>query len=253
MKVLKISFYILLIASANNLFAQNTRINDVNNIGWYNLFLNKKIAEKWTGNAEYQWRRDNVILDNKQSLLRVGIGYQIQPLVVLRAGYAWVETYAYGSIPIQSAGKTFTEHRTFQSVIVNDNVSILEIQNRFMLEQRWIGRYSNAELLKEDEYIFINRIRYMLRIQMPIGKKKIEDKTLYAAAYDEIFIQFGKNVQENIFDQNRLGILLGYRFGKNFRLEMGALSQTVQFGREIFGSNVLQYNNGLIVNTFVTF
>jgi hypothetical protein len=26
---------------------------------------------------------------------------------------------------------------------------------------------------------------------------------------------FGKNVNENVFDQNRLAILLGYRFNKN--------------------------------------
>lgn len=122
-----------------------------------------------------------------------------------------------------------------------------------MLEQRWVGRYTNANLEKEDDYVFLNRMRYLMRLQLPIGKKKIEDKTLYAALYDEVFIQFGKEVQENIFDQNRLGALLGYKWNKSFRIEGGALLQTLQLGREIGGRNVMQYNKGIVLNTYVNF
>ncbi len=122
-----------------------------------------------------------------------------------------------------------------------------------MLEQRWIGRYTNATLSKPDDFLFVNRIRYMYRMQIPIGKKKIEDKTPYAAIYDEIFIGFGKNVNENIFDQNRLAILLGYRFNKKLRLEGGFFQQIVQLGREVNNRNVFQYNNGIILNGYFNF
>ncbi len=66
--------------------------------------------------------------------------------------------------------------------------------------------------------------------------------------YDEIFVGFGANVQANIFDQNRIGILLGYRFNKNVRIEGGVLNQILQFGRQINGKNVIQNNNGIILN-----
>jgi hypothetical protein len=56
-------------------------------------------------------------------------------------------------------------------------------------------------------------------------------------------IGFGKNVAENIFDQNRIGILFGYRFSPKVRLEAGYLNQIVQLGREINNQNVFQYNN----------
>ena len=83
--------------------------------------------------------------------------------------------------------------------------------------------------------------------------KTMKDKTPYIAAYDEIFIGFGKNVAANIFDQNRIGIVLGYRFNKLLRIEAGYLNQTVQFGRLVNGKHVFQYNNGIIINTNLNF
>lgn len=233
--------------------SQNTRIIDYNSIGWYNIFLTKKITDKWSTHTEYQWRRDEFILHGQQGLLRVGVNYKVNQKLTARVGYGWIETNPYGTINVQAAGKIFTEHRAFQTLLLNDQMGILEIQHRFMLEQRWIGRYTKPEINTEDDYVFVNRMRYMLRLQIPFGKKQIEDKTFYAAAYDEIFIQFGKNVQENIFDQNRLSALLGYKLNKYFKLELGYLNQSVLFGREIKGNNVLQKNNGVIVNTYLNF
>ena len=68
------------------------------------------------------------------------------------------------------------------------------------------------------------------------------------AAYNEIFLGFGKNVNENVFDQNRTGLLVGYRFNDNIRIEGGYLNQTLQLGREVNNRNVFQYNNGIIIN-----
>jgi hypothetical protein len=87
----------------------------------------------------------------------------------------------------------------------------------------------------------------MYRAQIPLRGREIADKTPYVAVYDEVFVGFGKNVNENVFDQNRLGLLIGYRFYPKVRIEGGFLSQIVQVGREVGGSNVFQYNNGMIV------
>lgn len=251
MKKYIITFYF--ISSAFIIKSQNTRIIDYNSIGWYNIFVTKKINQKWSAHLEYQWRRDEYLLHGQQSLLRLGINYKINQKLTARFGYGWIETYPYGSINLQATGKTFTEHRAFQALLSNDQMGLLEIQHRLMLEQRWIGRYTKADINIEDDYVFINRMRYMLRLQMPLGKKQIDDNTFYAALYDEIFIQFGKNVQENIFDQNRLSALIGYKLNKYFKLEIGYLNQSVLLGREVGGYNVLQKNNGVIVNTYLNF
>lgn len=233
--------------------AQNTRITDKNSIGWFNNFTTIRFSSKWSGHLEYQWRREGLVKDWQQSLFRTGVNFQVNPKLSLRVGYAWIETFAYGDIPLQAAGKRFPEHRAFQMATIADNAGRLDMSHRFMLEQRWIGRYTSAALSKPDDFLFLNRLRYMYRMQMAIGKRKIEDRTAYAAIYDEIFLGFGKNVNENVFDQNRLGVLLGYRFSKKLRVEGGFFQQIVQLGREVDNRNVFQYNNGIIVNSYFNF
>ena len=242
---------VLFLLFHNNTYSQNTRLNNYNHIGWYNYFGIFKLDKKFGIHTEYQFRRNNFITDWQQSLLRVGVNYQPNPKVQLRLGYAWIETFPYGEIPINGMGKDFTEHRLFQMATITDKVSLIDISHRFMLEQRWVGRYSDTNLTKEDEFPLLNRFRYMFRFQLPLKGKEIKDKTPFVAVYDEVFIGFGKNVNENIFDQNRIGILLGYKFNPIVRMEAGYLNQVVQLGREVNNRNVFQYNNGVILNAYL--
>jgi hypothetical protein len=235
------------------MLAQNTRTINYNAIGWYNYFGTFNLSKKIGIHTEYQFRRTDIITNWQQSLLRLGVNYQINPKLQLRLGYGWIETFPYGEIYINSMGKQFTEHRLFQAATLTDRIGRVDISHRFMLEQRWLGRYSNATLSEEDEFPFSNRLRYMLRLQAPLFKKEIIDKTLYVAFYDELFIGFGKNVNENVFDQNRIGLLLGYRANQNIRFEGGYLHQTLQLGREVAGNNVFQQNNGIIINAIFNF
>lgn len=232
-------------------YAQNTRISDDNTIGWFTNTTTLQFAERWSGHLEYQFRRDEFVRNGQQNLFRTGINYRANDKLTLRLGYAWVETFPYGDIPLQAAGRIFPENRLYQMALLNNPIGRVDISHRFMLEQRWVGRFLSPESPRPDEQVYSNRLRYMFRAQLPLNKPKMEDKTVYLAAYDEVFLGFGRNVNENVFDQNRLGLLVGYRFSPKFRLEGGFLQQLVQLGREINGRNVFQYNNGLIVNTVV--
>ena len=247
-KLLFSSIFLVLISQS--VFCQN-RISNHNNIGWYAYNGTFKLDSKFSIHTEYQWRRNDYIETWQQSLLRLGINYQANPNLQLRLGYAWAETFPYGEIPIN--GKDFTEHRIYEMATVTDKIGKIDLSHRFMLEQRWVGRYSNADLTSEDQYPFLNRARYMIRLQMPLKGNSIADKTPYVAVYDELMIGFGKNVGENIFDQNRIGVLVGYKFNNLVRVEGGYLNQIVQLGREVEGKNVFQYNNGFIVSANFTF
>lgn len=198
--------------------------------------------------GEYQWRRVDYIKNWQQSLLRVGVNYQYNPNILFRLGYGWIETFPYGEIPIQSMGKDFTEHRIFQMMQLQQTEGNIQFSHRFMLEQRFIGVYNNETSESEDSFSFLNRIRYMFRLQVPVSLKNKEKSKPYFACYDELFIGFGKNVNANIFDQNRIGIVFGYKFNDRFRFEAGYLNQTLQYGRLIDNQFVFQNNNGLICN-----
>lgn len=248
--MLRTLFTLSLLCFLLNASGQNNRLNTSENTGWYNLFGTINLTDKVGLHTEYQWRRDNLIVYWQQSLLRVGVNYQLNPRVLFRAGYAWIETYPYGEIPINGLGRDFTEHRLFQMLQLSHKEGIIDISHRFMLEQRWVGSYSSAAVAQEDRFPFLNRIRYMARFQMPLKGKSIGNNTPYAAVYDEIFIGFGQNVNANVFDQNRIGLLAGYSFSKYFRIEGGYLNQIIQFGRLVNGQNVFQSNHGLIINSY---
>ena len=70
-----------------------------------------------------------------------------------------------------------------------------------------------------------NRFRYMAKATFPLTKS---DHPMFAAFYEEIFINFGKEVAYNIFDQNRLYAALGFTVSSSVKIEAGYLYQLVQ-------------------------
>lgn len=246
--ILKIIIFIPLILTYNQVYSQNTRLNTYQKIGWYNYFGTFRISGKFGIHTEYQFRRTQLIQDWQQSLLRVGLNYQPNASLQLRLGYAWIVSFPYGDIPINAFGKQFTEHRLFQMATISDKISQVELTHRFMLEQRWIGRYSDPGLKHEDQYPMFNRMRYMFRLQFPLNGHQQSAHSFYMAAYDEVLIGFGSNVGENIFDQNRIAFLLGYKPVGFTKIEAGFINQILQLGREVNNRNVFQYNSGLILN-----
>jgi len=139
--------------SSNFCKAQQKRLNDYNSIGWYNIFTTTQLNSKWGIHAEFQFRRDDFIKNGQQNLFRTGINFQPDKSILFRLGYANIETFSYGDYPINSMGKQFTEHRIFQMVSLQNKFHSVDLTHRFMLEQRFNGKYSNAALKKEDEFV----------------------------------------------------------------------------------------------------
>jgi len=240
----KYIFTFLLLITATAVFAQN-RLSHSNNIGWVTTTITPAISKKLSGHIEYQWRRADWGNEWQQSLLRTGLNYKFNPQATAHIGYAWILTYPYGDYTIAAVGKPFPEHRVYEQLVMTGAVGKVSFTHRIRLEQRWLGKLYTMNSDQPDEWVYLNRARYMCRADVPVYKM------IYAAAYDEILIGFGKNVGENIFDQNRISLMAGYKFNKHFRAEAGYINQTVQLGREITNKNMIQYNNGFIINTYV--
>lgn len=239
-------FLLILGCTVCVLARSQSRISTNNTIGWYTTTITAKVAKKVSLHGEYQWRRSELIKNWQQSLVRVGVNYSPRQELTFQVGYGFIETFPYGEYNLAGVGKAFPEHRVYEQVTVSNKVGKATLSHRLRLEQRWLGRFSSLED-KEPEYIFLNRVRYMPRLSIPIASKT------FVALYDEILIGFGKNVGENVFDQNRIAAMLGYDVSKRFRIEGGFINQIVQLGREIDNKNVFQYNNGLILNTYIYF
>lgn len=236
---------ILLIATKT--YAQNNRINTSNTIAWTSLMSNIKVKGNWSLQVEYHNRRAQLYKDGQQSLVRLGLNYKMNSQTFFRIGYAWAENFAYGEYPINSLGKTFTEHRIYESLLYTHQLDKVSISHRFMLEQRFIGKYLSAASITEDEYTYANRIRYMVKCQIPLKGRQLKNKTPYISCYNELFIGFGKNVNA-IFDQNRCAVLCGYRWNTTTSLEIGFINQQLQLNRSINNWHIFQNNTGIITN-----
>jgi hypothetical protein len=237
-----------LLLSAINLFAQNDRVNDYNYLAWLQTFNTISLNKKWSLHLEYQWRRTDGLKYWQQSLLRMGTNYKINDHITAHIGYAWIETFSYGDYPIANNG-TFPEHRIYEQVSFRQPINRFLFTHRFRIEQRWLGRIKPGTDREIEEWLFVHRFRYQFRTQYPFYTKG--DKQFYGAAADEIFIGAGKDLGTNIFDQNRIFLLAGFKFNKRFSLEGGYFNQTLQQGRRVNDKTIMQRNNGWLLGSYL--
>src|SRR5690606_29992097 len=90
-----------------------------------------------------------------------------------------------------------------------------QISETFAISHRYWSEFRYFEPEGEKLYYSNVRMRYKIELQYrPI--KKITLK-----AYDEIFINIGKDVVYNVFDQNRIGASIQYMPTTNLGFEVG--------------------------------
>lgn len=222
---------------SNAAHAQGDRIKDRNTNGWYMYFGDHKFSGKWGIHAEAQFRRHHILKDPQQLLIRTGLNYDLTPAAMFTLGYGFIQTHPYGDYP---AAGTFPEQRLYQQLQVKGTLARLGLSHRYRLEQRWV-KQPEAE-----DYTFLNRARYMLKATLPLAGATLEAREPFLAVYEEVFVGFGENTKQNIFDQNRAYVAVGYRISNTASFELGYLNQIVQKANGI----VFEYNHTLQVSFF---
>ncbi|WMX14062.1 MULTISPECIES: DUF2490 domain-containing protein [unclassified Aureispira] len=176
---------------------------------WIIYLGNKKISPKWNWHHEVQYRNYNVIGDLEQLLLRTGIGYNLsENNNNILLGYGFIHSQNY--LANTNDKEQVNEHRVFQQFITKQKFGRFNLQHRYRLEQRWVQNQP-----------FKLRFRYFLSLNIPINNKEMTDKTVYAALYNEIFI----NSTQTFFDRNRLYAGVGFKLNQLIRFELGYMNQ----------------------------
>ena len=88
-------------------------------------------------------------------------------------------------------------------------------EHRYRFEQRWIETNNKIS--------YKNRIRYLLRLTVPLNKKEISKNTLFVSFYNEVFL----NLTENPFDRNRIFAAIGFQFNSSSNVQIGYMVQTI--------------------------
>lgn len=216
------------VLSSSSLFAQQTGEDKLG--AWWMYFGTTKISDKLSIHSELQLRMYEPVSTFNQLLPRLGLNYHINGTAMATAGYAYIPTESYEKGAALASSK---ESRIWEQFILRNTVGKFSFEHRYRLEQRWIS--SNGTTRYRD------RARYRLMVTVPLRKPVMEDKTIFLAVYDELFM----NIDNSPFDQNRLYVALGYRLSKllsfqggYLRHRLGALSyDRLQFG--VFLNNSL--------------
>lgn len=215
--------------------------------GWLSLNSELQLSKRWFADGDISIRRSGPLNEMAQILPRVSLRFQPASAIRFSWGYAFVETWPYGKLPV--ALRT-PEHRMWEQVQLGQSVGRVGVTHRYRLEQRWLGHVvEDGGDTHVANWVRTNRVRYRALATIPLQGHTLDDGEFYASAGDEVFINWGANIQRNVLDQNRLMASLGRRFSKSLRLELGYLEQLIQKsdGRH------LERNHTIVLGVYTAF
>lgn len=229
-------------------YGQRTRLSDYNAIGWYTYNGDHKLNKKWELHTEYQWRRVEYIRSWMQSLIRVGLAHKVSDKLKLAGGYTNLTTYPFGQYPRADLGQPTPEHRIYQDLQLSQQSGRVSLSHRFRLEQRFQGQLNEENPDQVASWQYANRARYQISGEIALKGEQVYNGQFYLNFFDELFVGFGPNVGENVFDQNRLSGGIGYQIRDGFQIELNYLNQILQQSGTVNGRPVFEYNNGFRLN-----
>jgi hypothetical protein len=213
-------FLLICFLGLNSVFSQ---IDQSQTGAWYMYFFSHQFNEsQWGIQGDFQYRDWQGLGDKEQLLLRSGITFTPKNAgVKFTLGYGNVTTGQFGE-----SDDTSAESRIYQEALVPQKLG-----NRFYLTHRF--RYEQRFVENQD---FRTRYRYNLFLNVPLNKKELAPKAIYAALYNELFINGGTDIGDGrtvqIFDRNRTYLGFGYVLNPKIRFQIGWMNQkTVTWGK----------------------
>ena len=178
------------------------------NLGSWNIVNgNLKISKNWNIFLESQLRSLSFYNEFHYYEVKTGATFKINNDFSVTSGFGSYNTYSEGgnfNNPIANR-----EIRTWFQLNFKNQLKYFIIDHRYRAEQRFTS------------FGYRNRFRYRLSATIPINKLKMESKTFYLLAWNELFL----TNKEPFFERNRLLIGCGYEVSKNFAIQTGYIYQ----------------------------
>ncbi len=169
----------------------------------YQLMINYKLSEKYTISFQPEMRVNKFVQNATITLWRLLFIGQWNEKAHLNIGANWFNNWHDYDI-------TGNELRAHIEAGFKDKYGKLTYLNRYRLEYRNFYDVDNTGW-KYQKSVF--RFRYMINWSRTLySNEKGQKLTLYIA--DEVFLNIGATTHFNIYDQNRLGGYLVFRFNK---------------------------------------
>lgn len=220
--------YTLLLIFCFVIFSSNAQVDQSQTGAWYMYFYSHQFKNSQFGiQGDFQYRDWQGLGDMEQLLLRSGFTYTPKNAnIKFTLGYGNVTSGTPGS-----SDATSSESRIYQEALFPQKFGRFHLTHRFRYEQRFVENQD-----------FRTRYRYNLFLNIPINKKELSPKAIYAALYNELFINgqqdIGNNQTVEIFDRNRTYLGLGYVLNEKIRFQFGWMNQKTN----TWGKGQLQFS-----------
>lgn len=168
---------------------------------WYIYNGNNRISERWSLHTEAQFRYYGTTENFNQLILRTALNHHIDPNTMASIGYGFIETDpTFGDMTEEARVQ---EHRIYGQFVMRSKLWEFRIAHRYRLEHRMLDHGGETDNRQ--------RARYQLKLNLPLTD------TFFLSFYDEILL----NLQDSLFDQNRLYAALGVNITANSSLQIG--------------------------------
>ncbi|QEC78537.1 DUF2490 domain-containing protein [Mucilaginibacter ginsenosidivorax] len=214
--MLKRCFFLLFLFTSSSTFGQNSKVGIWNMAA---IILPGDSIHRWGACAELQNRTNNGFKQLQYFEVKGGITYYIDKSFTALVGTGRYDTYDFLAPP---KSPTIKENRLYEQITSNQFLYRLKIEHRYRAEQRWING------------LYRNRFRYRLNLFVPLNNTKIEAKTLFVSAADELFL----NNKVPNFERNRVFAGLGYQLDRSWIVQSGWLNQ---YNYSLSGTNDKNY------------
>lgn len=217
MENMKVVMLICALGLSTGSLAQNKNVKKSSQ-EWIQYYGQAKIGNKWIWSADGGFRWNTLLGNPSQYIVRTGLGYQLNTSMKISAGFAHLGFYT-------SQKLSKVEYRPYQEFAINDKYKSLGILHRFRVEERFFKSVVNGDIQHGHTFNFRFRYQCMLSFEILKLSSTNPDKALAINLGDELFINAGKNVVYNVFDQNRFLVGPSVSFSKNFSIGLTYNSQ----------------------------
>ncbi len=206
--------------STISLSAQNTLKRPFSN--WFLLQADVDLNSKFSTGLELHLRREDLMKDCFQQVIRPYIRYKVDEHIKIGVGYSFLASHPVDPLPLP--GITY-ENNIWEEVSFHHHLGkYVHVVHRYRLEQRFIDHWHQGH----DEWTkkgrtFENTLRYKLKVLIPVTHFK-SHRDLYVKVFDDIWLAEQNNLMPSAFYENKFYVGLGWKFVPHGSMEMGYLN-----------------------------
>jgi hypothetical protein len=212
------------------------------NLNTWSLLLNRfYLSDKFTFTNEIHERSGAFLKDQGTFIVRPSIDYALNKDIELSIGYSFVHSTPYEPYT-QAISRN--EHNIWEQAMLKSKVGNVTVQHRFRFEHRFVQTIKKENLTEDyylDGYTYSNRFRYRLIVMFDILKLNDKKHSIFFHGFDELWINQADNMMPTSYARNWIYTGLGYKFNRDFNIQLGHMRQQDKINDNTFiSSSIIQ-------------